>query len=99
MQDGVVIFSQKDVDQGLMEIMEAFANDWELSVADMVKQIFARRIAEHIAHFRANGYHEDVFYEDKALATVGENGHCIVLIDYLVNRIMDDKHKPSGVLQ
>lgn len=68
MQEGVVIFSQKDVDSGLMEDMSGYADDLGLTVPDMLRQIFIRRITSDMVHYLSSGETSYDFRLDKEMA-------------------------------
>ena len=64
MSDGVVIFSQRDVDTGLMGYMDEYADEMGLSVPDMLRQVFVRRLADDLAHVAALGELSEDFKKD-----------------------------------
>ena len=80
-----------------MGYMEAFAKDLELSVPDMLRQVFIRRCADDIAHAKAYGSHSVEFLEDRATAHLADKWGPTMMMVVLVDNYMENKYKVKAV--
>jgi len=100
MQEGVVIFSQKDVDTGLMGAMEAYAKELEMSIPDMLRQVFIRRVASDLAHYDLEGVNSVDFYHDKLIASHTDDCGCLTMLSIMADHAKEKmKPKVLGGLQ
>ena len=103
MQEGVVIFSQKDVDTGLMKHMTGYAEDMGVSVSDMLRHVFIRRMANDMAQHLLTGDFSPDFVKDTKIKPWMDRHGCEQILEWTLYIILSDNHyyeeKPGGELQ
>ncbi len=76
MSEGVVIFSQKDIDDDLMADMEVYAKGMGMSIPDMLRQLFVNRVAADMACHRLTGnFSKEVMIDAKVSKLVDDYGY------------------------
>lgn len=97
MQEGVVIFSQKDIEEGLMDDMVGYAEDMGLTVPEMVRQIFLRRLANDLAYFSIADDTSKDFKMDKQTAYMVNEWGYKVMLGITMKYIVDEYQKEIGI--
>ena len=71
MLEGTVVFSQKDSDDGLIELMENYAKAVRIPVSDLLKYLFMERLAMDLSYWSK----EDVGARERLLDSVVSGGN------------------------
>ena len=97
MQEGVVIFSQKDIEEGLMDDMVGYAADMGLTVPEMVRQVFLRRLANDLAHFALNEDTSKDFKMDKQTAYMVNDWGYKTMLGITMKYIVEEYQQEIGI--